>query len=124
MAPILVDGGRWYGVVGGAFADRRGADSLLASMRTEGRIDERTGQVVRLPLAFLLQSGLAADSARSLVTGFAARGIPAYALRQPDGRVNVYAGAFATADEAVLLADLMAAAGLVPTLAYRIGRSF
>lgn len=124
MAPILVDGGRWYRVVGGAFADRRGADSLLASMRTEGRIDERTGQVVRLPLAFLLQSGLAADSARSLVTGFAARGIPAYALRQPDGRVHVYAGAFATADEAVLLADLMAAAALVPTLAYRIGRSF
>ncbi len=124
MAPILVDGGRWYRVVGGAFADRRGADSLLASMRTEGRIDERTGQVVRLPLAFLLHGGVAADSARSLVTGFAARGIPAYALRQRDGRVNVYAGAFATADEAVLLADLITAAGLAPTLAYRTGRSF
>lgn len=124
MAPILVDGGRWYRVVGGAFADRRGADSLLASMRTEGRIDERTGQVVRLPLAFLLHGGLAADSARILAAGYAVRGLPAYALRQPDGRVNVYAGAFANADEAVLLADLMTASGLAPTLAYRTGRSF
>lgn len=124
MAPVLVDGGRWYRVVGGAFADRRGADSLLAALRSGRRVEDRTGQVVRLPLAFLLRGGAPADSVRPLVAEYARRGLPAYALRQPDGRINLYAGAFASPDEALLLTDLLTASGLTPTLAYRTGRSF
>ena len=54
----------------------------------------------------------------------AARAQPVYALRQPNGSVNVYFGAYESPQEASLAVPAARRAGLAPTLVYRIGRVF
>jgi hypothetical protein len=50
--------------------------------------------------------------------------VPTYALIQPDGAARMFAGAFATPDEAMHLASVLRAAGIQPRIVYRTGRSF
>jgi SPOR domain len=58
------------------------------------------------------------------VARFAAKGQPVYALRQADGTVRLYFGAYANTEQATLALPQVREAGLVPTLVYRIGRVF
>jgi hypothetical protein len=58
------------------------------------------------------------------VRQYLARGIPAYALLQDDGSATIYAGAFDSAEQAALLIPSLRAAGIEPTLSYRLGRTF
>jgi hypothetical protein len=53
-----------------------------------------------------------------------ARGIGAYALLQDDGNARLFAGAFETPGQAVLLALSLRDAGAVPVVAVRTGRMF
>lgn len=124
FTPAVIDGAQWYKVVAGAYPERAAADSLLAELRRRGLLDARSGTVVRLPFAFLLHARVPADSVRPLLTAYADLGQAAYALRQPDGSIRVYAGAFETAEQAAMLTQSLRAAGITPTLVYRTGRVF
>lgn len=123
-AAALVDGAEWYKVVAGAYATRELADSLLALLRREGELDERSGSVVRLPYAFLVHSEVQDSSVNALLNAYRDLGQPVYALRQADGTLKVYAGAFESPEQAGLLVAALRAAGITPTLVYRTGRVF
>jgi hypothetical protein len=74
---------------------------------------------VRAPLALMLDRDISADSAQVAVARYLARGIPAYTLPHPDGRVTIYAGAFDNAQAAGPLTASLRAAGLAPVLSNR-----
>ena len=123
-APISSQGDGPYGVYAGAFTSTSQAQALLHDLRTRGQLSETSGTVLRLPLAFLIERDVAAGAAAARVAAYVARGLPAYALRQADGRAWIYAGAFATAAESTPLRDALRQAGVHATLAYRTGRPF
>jgi hypothetical protein len=123
FAPILVHGERWFRVLGGAFATRAGADSLLAALRTQRVLEPLDGTTVRVPLAFLVDT-VGAAAAPEYLRSLAQRQLPVYGLRQDDGRVVVYAGAFESPEQSVLLIEPLRAARIEPRLVYRQGRMF
>lgn len=125
VVPIGGDRTLWYRVLAGVTGSRREADSLLAVLRRTRVIDDSaSGAVVSVPLAFRLRAGVTPVAATTLVRQYLARGVPAYALRQPDGSIDLYAGAFESPEQAGLLAPLLRAAGVEPALVYRTGRTF
>jgi hypothetical protein len=80
------------------------------------------GSVAETPYALRLTGRISADSARRATVAWRARGIPAYAL--DDGASGtVYAGAFATLDQAGSLTARLHAVGLAPIPAYRVGQA-
>ena len=68
------------------------------------------------------RAALARDLATRVVR--AARGLPVYGLRQPNGSVRLYFGAYGTAEQASLAVPQVRDAGMRPLLVYRIGRVF
>ena len=126
VAPVLLgsDSTRWYRVFAGAYATSRQADSLLAALRSQRLVAPGAGGVVRAPYALLVERSVSRDAAKALASGYAGRGIPVYALLQPDGSAQLYAGAFERPERAALLAGTLRAAGISPTLVYRTGRVF
>lgn len=122
FTPALVDGAEWYKVVAGAYPAREPADSLLAVLRRRGQLDARSGTVVRLPYAYLVNSAVPTDKVQGLLNAYRDLGQPVYALVQADGTFNVYAGAFETPAEAAMLMESLRAAGITPTLVFRTGR--
>jgi hypothetical protein len=80
--------------------------------------------VVRVPFAFLIDSGVSAAAVSGMVSEFANRGQPVYALRQPDGSAMLFVGAFASPEQAELFAQSLRASGITPVLEYRHGRQF
>jgi len=124
FAPVLEDGAEWSQVIAGAFTDSLSADSLLTRLRRDQLVDASHGIVVRVPFAFLIDSGVKAEAVDGMVTEFASRGQPVYALRQPDGSAMLFAGAFATPEQASLYAQSLRASGVTPVLEYRHGRQF
>jgi hypothetical protein len=126
VTPVLLGTGRvrWHKVLAGAWRDRVGADSLLASLRDGGVLRAGAGLVVRAPLALLLETGVPRGVAPARTAALVVRGVPAYALLQDDGTVRLFAGAFESAAAAVPLGADLRAAGLAPQLAYRTGRTF
>lgn len=123
VAPVLTpaDRSQWYKVVIGAYASRAGADSMLARLRAERQLAPGSGAVVRVPFAFLLDSSVARLNAPALVVDYVTRGVPAYSLMQRDGTARVYVGAFASPDDASLLAARLRARNIHATLVYRVG---
>ena len=125
--PIGPDQALWFKVIGGAFAKREEADSLLVSLRRKKIVPDSAGAVVETPLAFLVDS-IAADAGmaarvRKAVDSLSKGGIPLYGLTQKDGSARVYAGAFSTAAETRQFADQLKSAGITPVLVYRTGRN-
>ncbi len=118
------DGSRWYRVTVGAGTDSAQADALLTRLRNAGEIGSTTGSIIRVPYAFRLEEGLTVDASATAIERWAGRGIRAYALRQTDGGVTLYTGAFQSPAQAALLADSLHGAGIPPTLVYRTGRTF
>jgi hypothetical protein len=76
------------------------------------------------PLAFLVDTAVRIADVRPRLTRYAARGLPVYALRQPDGTARLYFGAYASAEQAAFAVPQVREAGMIPTLVYRIGRVF
>jgi hypothetical protein len=126
VSPVRLagDGGRWFRVTVGAGADSAQATALLTRLRTAGQIGATSGSIIRVPFAFRLEQGLPVDSATTAIGRWRARGVRAYALRQTDGSVTLFTGAFQTPAQATLLADSLQGAGIPPTLVYRTGRTF
>ena len=120
-----VDGGAlWYKVFVGAFAEYVQAEAFRDSLRRAGRADETVERIAALPFAFLVVDAVAADSVETLRARYRELGVATYALLQPEGRARIYAGAFATPEEAMHLAPVLRSAGLQPRIVYRTGRSF
>jgi hypothetical protein len=124
FAPMTDGDVRWFPLVGGAYPDSAGAAALAVTLRQHGMLRLSGWAIKRRPLALMLHSGVGADTVASVVTSFVERGMPVYALRQPDGTATLYAGAFETAEQATPLAESLRASGLTPTLVYRTGRVF
>lgn len=124
FAPVLIQGARWFKVIGGAFANRADADSLLAGLRRRRVLDGGSGTVVRLPYAFLIESGVRATAVAGMVAQWADQGQPVYALLQPDGTAWLLAGAFESLEQSSLYAESLRASGIKPVLVYRKGRTF
>ncbi len=113
-----------YRVLAGAFQNSRDAAALLASLRSHGQLGRLGGTVVRVPFAFVIEQDVPAGSAAARVAAYDKRGLAVYALRQPDGRARLYAGAFATTADTAAAAAALRRAGVHATLAYRTGRPF
>lgn len=111
-------------VVSGAFQTRFAADSLLRALRQRGALRPAQGHITSLPLAILVQTGVAREQAAMFTHGYRLKGLPVYALLQSDGSVNLYAGAFDAIDAAQPLLYRFQANGDQPRVAYRIGRVF
>lgn len=126
LTPVAVGEARatWYKIIVGAYPDLRTADSLLRAARARGIVGDSAGLVLRAPLALLVDSAASGAEALQTVEQHAARGLPAYALLQRDGRALVYVGAFARPEEAGLFATELTASGTRPVLVYRTGRVF
>ena len=118
------DTARWFRIVVGASAEQAAADSLLRRLRASGRFPGDVGKVVRVPVALLVERDLERERSRIRVVALRSMGVPAYALAQSDSTAHIYAGAFETPDQTVLLADQLRSAGLSPVAVYRTGRPF
>jgi len=123
-SPSIDGGALWYKVFIGAFVMRAQAEAFRDSLRTSGRADETVERIAALPFAFVVADAVAPDSVAALRATWLERGIATYALLQPDGAARIYAGAFATPEEAMHLAPLLRTGGLQPRIVYRTGRPY
>ncbi|GAC1516543.1 MAG: hypothetical protein NVS1B4_12050 [Gemmatimonadaceae bacterium] len=125
VSPIeLADQTRWFTIVVGATRTVAGGDSMLLALRRSAVLDPDGGAVVPVPIALVVEDRVARDSAAGRVGQYLARGLPVYALLQADGTARLYAGAFATAAQSSLLAQILRTAGITPTVAFRTGSTF
>jgi hypothetical protein len=126
LVPIGDTEATWYKVYAGAYPDAMGADQLLGLLRRRHILADSAGSVVRVPLAFLVDSvpsqGGVSAVVRDKIAALASRGVTAYALLQRDGGARLYTGAFERPDQSSLAASALRVAGLTPVLAYRTGR--
>jgi hypothetical protein len=109
-------------VIAGAFHDRDDAASLLRSLRRQRVLATGQGHVIDAPFAILVRSGVSAGDARSQLDAYRVKGMPVYSLVQPDGTVNIYAGAFRTTAEAETLLEGLDSNGTALRVVRRAGR--
>ena len=124
MTPVADGAEQWYRLTIGAYTDRSEADALLRRMRDEKLMGTGSGSIVRVPYALRLEDSVSGDQAFARLAAYARRGILAYALRQQDGSVTIYTGAFEAPRQATLLADSLRTTGIEPVLVLRTGRAF
>jgi len=124
FSPVLIQNARWFKVISGAFTRRAEADSLLLALRRRRLLDAASGTVVRLPFAFLIDSGVPSGAVAGMVATYGDRGQPVYALRQSNGSAWLFAGAFESLAQSTLYAESLRASGITPVLVYRKGRMF
>ena len=125
-SPVILDGDsvQWFRVTVGASEDQAPAEALLSRLRTAKVLGQTSGTIVRVPYAFRLEEGLSAEAALRSIADYDKRGISAYALKQTDGRVSLFTGAFETVQQASYLADSLRTQGVKAVLVYRTGRAF
>jgi len=130
VAPIPIGPERttWYKVIAGAYTRRSEADSLLLALRTSNILtDSASGNVLRVPLALLIDSvesqGGMSDAVNAAIGKYAAQELSVYPLLQNDGGARLYSGAFERPQDAAELLKTLRAAGLKPVLVYRTGRA-
>jgi hypothetical protein len=126
LSPVRLgdDAAPWYKIVVGANVDRTAAELLRRALRQVGTIDADAGVVARVPFALRLDTDLAPSIAQARAAAYVGRGIAAYALLIDDTHATIYAGAFASPEQSVLLFAELRAAGLDPQLAFRVGRTY
>ncbi|MCY7380536.1 MAG: hypothetical protein LH467_14505 [Gemmatimonadaceae bacterium] len=116
---------RLFELVSGAYPSRAGADSLLVDLRARRILPPGGGLVTERPYAFLAQANVApAEVPTRLRRAVAQRGQPVYALRQLDGTVTLYFGAYENPEQAALAVPAVRKSGIAPLLVYRLGRVF
>lgn len=120
FTPVMVRGALWYRAYAGAYVQRGQADSLLSALKATGAAGEQA-VVVRLPYAFL-QDSVPASAVPGMLSYFADRGLPVYALRSADGTARLYVGAFENRAQASLFLQSIGVSGYRPVLVYRFGR--
>ncbi len=115
---------RAFLLVAGAYRQRSSAESLLVDLRNHRVLAPGLGSVRSLPFAFLVEQDVPEAAVPSRLKRFAGSGRPVYALRQTNGAVNLYFGAYESAQQAAIAVPSVREAGLTPTLVYRIGRVY
>ena len=124
FAPFRVNGETWYRALVGSYTTRAQADSLLDALAAKGLSRPDSGNVIRAPFAFLVDS-VTAQAVPQMLHYFASSGQPIYALEQRDGSARLYIGAFESPAEAALYVDAVRSGGNIkPVLVYRIGRVY
>ena len=124
FAPVLdAQGSQWFKVIGGAAIERATAESLLIELRKQKVVDPTGGSVVRLPYAFLIDSG-PPTAVPEMVGMYLDHGIPAYALKQENGTAWLLVGAFTSIEQSQLYLETLRASVKQPALVYRKGRTF
>ena len=123
MVRIRGERGRFFQMQAGAFAKARQADSLLAALRSTGKLKADAGRVVATPFALVLESKVSRRAAQNVADGYGQRQIAAYPLLQADGSATIFVGAFESPEQAVPLMNELKAKGVSSTLYYRTGRS-
>lgn len=126
LTPVLLgaDGRPWYRALTGAWHARAEAEAFLATLRERGLVRDDVGRVLRAPYALRLVEGMPSPQVAAAIAEWEARGISAYALLQDDGRASLFAGAFETPGQSVLVALSLRDVGVAPVLAFRTGRMF
>ena len=124
FTPVLIRETPWFRVVAGAYPDSAAAAALLDTLRSKGLSDAGRVVIERLPYALQVERAVPDSGVASRVGMYQARGLPVYALLQPDGTARLYAGAFRSREEATLLAESMRGAGVHATLVFRTGRVY
>lgn len=115
---------RYHQLVSGAYPTRAGADSLLLQLRARRVLAPGFGSVTSLPYAFLIEADVDSAAVPQHLARAAARALPIYALRQPNGAAHLYFGAYDSPQHASLAVPAVRKAGYAPKLVYRIGRVF
>ena len=115
---------RSYPVLAGAYREPAQADSLLRVLRRQGLLNPAQGSVVHAPYALLVAERIPRAQVPLIVARHRARGLPAYALLQPDGSVRLFAGAFENPEQASLLLATLPPEHRQLRVAYRTGRIF
>jgi hypothetical protein len=126
-SPVEISGRIWYKVLAGAYTTRAGADSLLGSLRSSGRLDSLAGIVVRAPFAVLIDSIPQSSTISDVLANFRdGRQQPVYALKQRNGWVWILTGAFETRSQAEWYAEKVRASvqGAIADVVIRQGRMF
>lgn len=125
VAPVVLRSGSplWYRAFVGAWPTRQEAEAWLDAQRSTGILRASAGRVVAAPFALLLEDARGADVAAAIAR-WERQGVRAYGLRQDDGSVRIFAGAFESAAQAVWLASTLRDLGADPQVAYRTGRMF
>jgi hypothetical protein len=124
MVRIRGERGRFFQMQAGAFTKAKQADSLLAALRSTGKLGADAGRVVATPYALVLERKVSRRAAQSVANGYGQRQIAAYALLQEDGTATIYVGAFELPEQALPLMGELKAKGVGSALFYRTGRSF
>ena len=124
MVRIRGERGRFFQVQAGAYATAQQADSLLAALRGNRRLNAGAGSVKSTPFALRLEGGISRQSAQNLADGYGQRQIAAYPMLQADNTATIYVGAFETPEQAAPLMNELQLKGVNVTLHYRTGRSF
>jgi len=105
VAPVDLPGkGRWYRVYVGAYGDSTAARRALGRVVEAGLVEE--GMVRSAPMAFRLGAYADRADAERARDSFRARGVPAYLTGE--GPARVWAGAYASREEAEPLARVLA----------------
>jgi len=104
VAPVDLPGkGRWYRVYVGAYGDSTAAGRALGRVVEAGLVEE--GMVRSAPMAFRLGAYADRAGAERARDSFRARGVPAYVTGE--GPARVWAGAYASREEAEPLARVL-----------------
>lgn len=115
IAPIVSDGRTLYRVVGGIAESRETLEGIREGVAAAAGVDAARLLVREVPLAFALQDFPDGVSAASRADQLLRAGVPAYvlAVARDDGTTvhRVYAGAYASAEEAAVLVGTLRAAG-------------
>lgn len=124
IAPVTLSATTWFRAMAGAWSSRADAEQWLQAARARGELGSTGGRVVHAPVALLLEESREAAVIETARESWAARGITAYALRDENGLMRLYAGAFEFPAQAALLAMTLREHATEPRVAYRIGRTF
>ncbi|MGD8319133.1 MAG: SPOR domain-containing protein [Gemmatimonadota bacterium] len=124
--PVDVNGTVYHRVLAGPARDAADARAVRSLIGRETGDDASRWLIRPTPKAFLLDESMDRDAAERRVQDLRSMEVPAYVLAvdYSDGstRYRVYAGAFIDEAESSVLARLLEAHGLTPTLAERTGR--
>ena len=124
FTPVLIRETPWFRVVAGAYPDSAAAAALLDTLRSKGMSDGGRVVIEKLPYALQVERAVPDSAVASRVAVYQARGLPVYALLQPDGTARLYAGAFKSREDAAMLAESMRGAGVHAAVVFRTGRVY
>ena len=126
VAPVRVSGSAYHRLLAGPAEDAPGAERIRASLAETLRGDDGARWIVReTPLAFFLGGFESTEAAADRVSDVRAAGVGAYVLEVEGSQAlsyRVYAGAYGSSEEAVVMEEILTAAFyVVPALEPRMG---